>query len=312
MKDPHTQESRGFGFVKMVTAEQADAAKEGLQGENIEGRTLSIEKARRARPRTPTPGKYFGPPKRGKSLICCVFLTANIASQTTNFVAHTVEDASTVSTIAVEVAMVVATMIITAVILAMMTVNVGHTDAETIMGRVALTVMHPLDVKIATAAAGMIAAAAMSTMVETVDVRGMLVRMLTRCRRGSIGNHTVEVEPLTTVPTIGTPVDESGQLSLHRCGALSQITRPALSEACKLIRPQLGHKSDCYRLIPSLILMCCSNRICRHFFLAAARRKRRPKLLGAISFKQGSLRPRVISTRWRGRNGLLYSAFGSV
>lgn len=67
MKDPHTQESRGFGFVKMVTAEQADAAKEGLQGEDIDGRTLSIEKARRSRPRTPTPGKYFGPPKRGKS-----------------------------------------------------------------------------------------------------------------------------------------------------------------------------------------------------------------------------------------------------
>ncbi|TAQ85405.1 hypothetical protein B7494_g6263 [Chlorociboria aeruginascens] len=66
MLDPHTKESRGFGFVKMVTAEQADAAKEGLQGEVIEGRTLSIEKARRSRPRTPTPGKYFGPPKRGK------------------------------------------------------------------------------------------------------------------------------------------------------------------------------------------------------------------------------------------------------
>jgi RNA recognition motif-containing protein len=66
MLDPHTKESRGFGFVKMVTPEQADAAKEGLQGEVIEGRTLSIEKARRARPRTPTPGKYFGPPKRGK------------------------------------------------------------------------------------------------------------------------------------------------------------------------------------------------------------------------------------------------------
>ncbi|KAJ9643562.1 hypothetical protein H2199_004241 [Coniosporium tulheliwenetii] len=64
MRDPHTRESRGFGFVKMVTPEQADAAKEGLQGEVYEGRTLSIEKARRARPRTPTPGKYFGPPKR--------------------------------------------------------------------------------------------------------------------------------------------------------------------------------------------------------------------------------------------------------
>ena len=65
MVDPHTKESRGFGFVKMATLEQADAAKEGLQNEEFEGRTLSIEKARRNRPRTPTPGKYFGPPKRG-------------------------------------------------------------------------------------------------------------------------------------------------------------------------------------------------------------------------------------------------------
>lgn len=67
MKDPHSQESRGFGFVKMTTSDQADAARDGLQGENIEGRTLSIEKARRNRPRTPTPGRYFGPPKRGMS-----------------------------------------------------------------------------------------------------------------------------------------------------------------------------------------------------------------------------------------------------
>lgn len=64
MLDPHTKESRGFGFVKMATLESADGAKEGLQGETFEGRTLSIEKARRSRPRTPTPGKYFGPPKR--------------------------------------------------------------------------------------------------------------------------------------------------------------------------------------------------------------------------------------------------------
>ncbi|KAF8428333.1 hypothetical protein EV426DRAFT_705253 [Tirmania nivea] len=64
MVDPHTKESRGFGFVKMATLEQADAAKEGLQSEEFEGRVLSIEKARRNRPRTPTPGKYFGPPKR--------------------------------------------------------------------------------------------------------------------------------------------------------------------------------------------------------------------------------------------------------
>lgn len=69
MLDPHTKESRGFGFVKMSTLEQADGAKEGLQGEAFEGRTLSIEKARRSRPRTPTPGKYFGPPKRGRYLL---------------------------------------------------------------------------------------------------------------------------------------------------------------------------------------------------------------------------------------------------
>ncbi|KAF2476587.1 RNA-binding domain-containing protein [Lindgomyces ingoldianus] len=66
MRDPHTKESRGFGFVKMVTSDGADAAKDGLQGEVHQGRTLSIEKARRARPRTPTPGKYYGPPKRGE------------------------------------------------------------------------------------------------------------------------------------------------------------------------------------------------------------------------------------------------------
>jgi len=77
MLDPHTKESRGFGFVKMVTADQADAAKEGLQGEVIEGRTLSIEKARRSRPRTPTPGKYFGPPKRGKYLLLPLSYTIN-------------------------------------------------------------------------------------------------------------------------------------------------------------------------------------------------------------------------------------------
>lgn len=79
MVDPHTKESRGFGFVKMVTSDQADAAREGLQGSEMQGRTLSIEKARRGKPRTPTPGKYFGPPKRGKHIYsyACVLLTTN-------------------------------------------------------------------------------------------------------------------------------------------------------------------------------------------------------------------------------------------
>lgn len=63
MTDPHTRESRGFGFVNMVDVTGADSAMASLNGTSIAGRTLSLEKAKRKRPRTPTPGKYFGPPK---------------------------------------------------------------------------------------------------------------------------------------------------------------------------------------------------------------------------------------------------------
>jgi len=73
MVDPHTRESRGFGFVQMVSAEAADAAKEALTGEEKYGRVMSIEKARRGRARTPTPGKYFGPPKR-RSYYCSMLI----------------------------------------------------------------------------------------------------------------------------------------------------------------------------------------------------------------------------------------------
>lgn len=50
MVDPHSRESRGFGFVKMNTSEEADAAKDALTGEERYGRVLTVEKARRARP----------------------------------------------------------------------------------------------------------------------------------------------------------------------------------------------------------------------------------------------------------------------
>jgi transformer-2 protein len=73
MRDPHSNDSRGFGFVKFATTEQAEAAIEAMHGTNFEGRTMSIEKARRNRPRTPTPGKYHGPPKKGKTSLTIVF-----------------------------------------------------------------------------------------------------------------------------------------------------------------------------------------------------------------------------------------------
>lgn len=63
MTDPHTAESRGFGFVNMADVTGAEAAINALNDTDVAGRTLSIEKAKRKRPRTPTPGRYFGPPK---------------------------------------------------------------------------------------------------------------------------------------------------------------------------------------------------------------------------------------------------------
>ena len=114
MLDPHTKESRGFGFVKMVTSDQADAAKEGLQGEVIQGRTLSIEKARRARPRTPTPGKYFGPPKRGKSISYVREDGRCLHSQVTSAAAAAVDAAASVIATMIDV---VATMVVVATII---------------------------------------------------------------------------------------------------------------------------------------------------------------------------------------------------
>lgn len=64
MYDPHTRESRGFGFVTMETGEEADAAITALNGTELMGKIMTVDKARRGRARTPTPGRYYGPPKR--------------------------------------------------------------------------------------------------------------------------------------------------------------------------------------------------------------------------------------------------------
>jgi len=64
MYDPHTRESRGFGFVTMESNEEADAAIAALNGSDLMGKIMTVDKARRGRARTPTPGRYYGPPKR--------------------------------------------------------------------------------------------------------------------------------------------------------------------------------------------------------------------------------------------------------
>lgn len=44
MYDPHTRESRGFGFVTMESAEEAEAAIAGLNATEINGKTINVEK----------------------------------------------------------------------------------------------------------------------------------------------------------------------------------------------------------------------------------------------------------------------------
>ncbi|KAG0456908.1 hypothetical protein HPP92_022065 [Vanilla planifolia] len=62
--DPRTSESRGFAFVTMETVEDADRCIRRLDGSVLEGRLMIVEKAKRGRGRTPTPGKYRGARER--------------------------------------------------------------------------------------------------------------------------------------------------------------------------------------------------------------------------------------------------------
>uniref|UniRef100_A0A6N2MJS3 RRM domain-containing protein n=1 Tax=Salix viminalis TaxID=40686 RepID=A0A6N2MJS3_SALVM len=58
--DPLTRESRGFGFVTMSTVKEADRCIKYLDRSVLEGRVITVEKAKRRRGRTPTPGRYLG------------------------------------------------------------------------------------------------------------------------------------------------------------------------------------------------------------------------------------------------------------
>ncbi|KAL9231005.1 hypothetical protein vseg_006283 [Gypsophila vaccaria] len=58
--DPRTKESRGFAFVSMETVEGAERCLKYLNRSVLEGRLITVEKAKRSRGRTPTPGRYQG------------------------------------------------------------------------------------------------------------------------------------------------------------------------------------------------------------------------------------------------------------
>ncbi|KAM0942326.1 putative RNA recognition motif domain, nucleotide-binding alpha-beta plait domain superfamily [Dioscorea sansibarensis] len=58
--EPRTRISRGFAFVTMDAVEDAERCIKYLNQSVLEGRYITVEKSRRKRPRTPTPGNYLG------------------------------------------------------------------------------------------------------------------------------------------------------------------------------------------------------------------------------------------------------------
>jgi len=58
--DPRAGQSRGFAFITLDTGEGADEAIKYVNGTDLDGSIIRVEKAKRGRSRTPTPGKYLG------------------------------------------------------------------------------------------------------------------------------------------------------------------------------------------------------------------------------------------------------------
>jgi len=58
--DKMTGKSRGFGFVEMPNDAEADAAINMFHGQQLDGRTLTVNEARPMAPRTDRPMRSFG------------------------------------------------------------------------------------------------------------------------------------------------------------------------------------------------------------------------------------------------------------
>nr|AWW16530.1 serine/arginine-rich splicing factor SR45a [Ipomoea pes-caprae] len=58
--EPRSRVSRGFAFVTMDNVDDANRCVKHLNQSVLEGRYITVEKSRRKRPRTPTPGHYLG------------------------------------------------------------------------------------------------------------------------------------------------------------------------------------------------------------------------------------------------------------
>ncbi|KAH0701370.1 hypothetical protein KY284_015585 [Solanum tuberosum] len=64
--EPRSRISRGFAFITMDSLEDANRCIKHLNQSVLEGRSITVEKSRRKRPRTPTPGHYLGLHQSGR------------------------------------------------------------------------------------------------------------------------------------------------------------------------------------------------------------------------------------------------------
>lgn len=58
--DRYTGKSKGFGFVEMSTEEEAEKAKQELNGQNLDNRTIAVSDARPQQPRENFSGGFGG------------------------------------------------------------------------------------------------------------------------------------------------------------------------------------------------------------------------------------------------------------
>jgi transformer-2 protein len=61
VRDPFTKDSRGFGFVTMESAKEAEEVIENLNKTEFDDKQISVEISKRSRPHHTTPGVYLGP-----------------------------------------------------------------------------------------------------------------------------------------------------------------------------------------------------------------------------------------------------------
>ncbi|KAG5353706.1 hypothetical protein C0989_003132 [Termitomyces sp. Mn162] len=64
--DQRSDRSRGFGFIKMATVEEATRCIQELNGVDLNGRRIRVDYSVTDRPHAPTPGEYMGHRRSGR------------------------------------------------------------------------------------------------------------------------------------------------------------------------------------------------------------------------------------------------------